>query len=173
MFTRDGRHWFSESGGDRPTLYLGSAAEPSAPPLTLNPVGTQSDRHFETGDGRLLVEAWASDYRRNDIYLVDPAAGAIRPLGSAGRVVVAGPTRALALLNWQLSRSSGQLALLDYATGAQTMLADDVYAVDVDRGWSAVVPPGTDPLAPGTRFAFLVRNRLESRDDGLWVAELP
>jgi hypothetical protein len=36
-----------------------------------------------------------------------------------------------------------------------------------------VPPPGTDPLAPGTRIAFLLRNRLESRDDGLWVAELP
>jgi hypothetical protein len=172
-FARDGRYWFSDGGGDRPTLYLGFAAEPTAPLLALNPLGTKSDRHFETGDGRLLVEAWASDYRRNDVYLVDPEAGTIRPLGSAGQVVAAGRTRALALVNWQLSRSSGRLALLDYATGASTVLAEDVYAVDVDRGRSAVVPRGTDALAPGTRCAFLLRNRLESRDDGLWVAELP
>jgi hypothetical protein len=53
------------------------------------------------------------------------------------------------------------------------VLAEDVYAVAVDRGRSATVPPGKDVLLPGTRVAFLSRNRLESRDDGLWVAELP
>ena len=173
MFTRDGRHWFSWRLTPRPTVCVGSADDPLAPVLPLNPTGTEAYRYAQLDDGRLLVEAWSSDYRRDDIYLVDADAGTTRAIASAGQLVAVGQTRALALLNWQLSRSSGDLTLIDYASGAHTLLAQDVYAVDVDRGKSAAVPPGTDALAPATRVAFLSRNRLESRDDGLWVAELP
>lgn len=173
MFTRDGRHWFSWRLTPRPTVCVGSADDPLAPLLPVNPTGTEASRYAQLDDGRLLVEAWASDYRRNDIYLVDADAGTTRAIGSAGQLVAVGNDRALALLNWQVSRASGELTLIDYASGARTVLAEDVYAVDVDRGKSAAVPPGTDSLAPGTRVAFLSRNRLEARDDGLWVAELP
>jgi hypothetical protein len=174
-FTPDGRYWFSLSPnqGGRPTISVGLADNPTLPSLPLNPAGTATDRYWPIDDGRLLVEAYASDNRRSDIYLVDPDAGTSRALGSAGKVVAAGHTRALALLNWQLSRASGQLTLIDYESGAHTLLAEDVYAVDVDRGRSAIVPPGTDALLSGTRVAFLCRNRLVSRDDGLWVTELP
>jgi hypothetical protein len=173
FFTRDGRHWFSQSRTLRPTIYVGSADDPRAPLLPLNPSGTETDRHWETDDGRLLVEAWTSDPARNDIYLVDADQGTSRAIASAGHLVAVGQSRALALLDWQVSRSSGELTLIDYTSGARTVLAEDVYAVDVDRGKLAAVPPGTDSLAPGTRVAFLSRNRLEGRDDGLWVAELP
>jgi hypothetical protein len=63
--------------------------------------------------------------------------------------------------------------LIDLATGVQTLLAQDVYAAAVDPGIHAYVAPGTDALAPGTRIAFLVRNRMDSPYDGIWVAELP
>ena len=172
-FTPDGRHWFSTGTGVRPSLYVGSADDPGAPLLPLNPSGTEVRDFWQLPDGRLLVEAWASNYQRNDIYLVDGDAGTVRAIATAGHLVAIGQTRALALLDWQVSRSSGELTLVDYASGAHTVLAQDVYAVDVDRGTSAAVPAGTDVLAPGTRVAFLSRNRLESRDDGLWVAELP
>jgi hypothetical protein len=173
VFTADGRHWFAQAGSPRPTVYAGLADDPRAPLVPLNPPGTQSDRYWLLDDGRLLVEAWVSDYRRNDSYLVDVDAGTARALGSAGKLVAVGRTRALALLDWQLSRASGELTLIDYANGASAVLDPDVYAVAVDRGTSAAVPPGTDALAPGTRVAFLGRNRLVSPDDGLWVAELP
>jgi hypothetical protein len=172
-FTADGRHWFARAGSPRPTIYAGSADDPQATLVPLNPPGTQTDRYWLVPDGRLLVEAWASDSLRNDIYLVDADAGTTRALGSAGQVVAVGQTRALALLNWQLSRANGELTLVDYASGDRRLLAPDVYAVAVDRGSFAYVPPDTDALAPGTRVAFLSRNRLESRDDGLWLLELP
>lgn len=174
FFTADGHHWFSlEVSGPRLTVYVGSADDPHAPRLRLNPPGTEMNRCWLLADGRLLLEAWASSSRRNDIYLVDADAGTSRALGSAGQVVAVGQRRALALLNWQLSRSTGELVLIDFASGSRRVLAPDVYAVAVDSGTSASVPPGTDALAPGTRVVFLSRNRLESRDDGLWVTELP
>jgi hypothetical protein len=172
-FTRDGRHWFSKDAGVRPSLSVGSADDPSAELLPLNPSGTEVYDYWQLDDGRFLVEAWASNYQRDDIYLVDADAGTTRAIATAGHLVATGQSRALALLNWQVSRSSGDLTLVDYASGAHTVLAQDVYAVDVDRGQSAAVPAGTDVLLPGTRVAFLSRNRLLSRDDGLWVAELP
>ena len=173
VFSQDGAHWFSSVDGAPPALYVGQADAPGAPSLRLNPPGTQTERHWETEDGRLLVEAWATDPKRSDIYLVDADAGSSRPLASVGHLVTVGRERALALLDWQLTRSSGQLALLDFASGARTVLAEDVHAVDVDRGQSAAVPAGADVLAPSTRVAFLTRHRLEAPEDGLWVAVLP
>jgi hypothetical protein len=81
--------------------------------------------------------------------------------------------RALALLNWEVSRSSGDLTLIELASGSKTLLAEDAYAVAVDPGRSADVPADADRLAAGTRVAFLARNRLDSPYDGLWVATLP
>jgi hypothetical protein len=172
-FTADGRRWFSwrrDHSGAAASVYLGDADAPAVAGLPINPSGLVTDTYWPIGDGRLLVQSWTTDGRRSDITLVDPELGTSRGLAAAGHLLAVGPTRALALLEWQLSRSSGRLTLVDYASGAQTVLADDVYAVDLDR---ARAQAGSDPLAPGTRIAFLSRNRLESRDDGLWVAELP
>jgi hypothetical protein len=173
VFTRDGRHWFSMDGGSLPTVYVGSADDPTAPLLPLNPRGTVTTINGQTDDGRLLVGVWTLDAQRKDIYLVDADAGTSRAIATAGHLVALGHTRALALLNWEVSRSTGDLTLIDLASGAQTVLAENVYDVAVDRGQSANVPPGTDALAPGTRVAFLTNNRLASPWDGLWVASLP
>jgi hypothetical protein len=172
-FTRDGRHWFSRSPGVRSSVSVGMADDPTAPLLQLHPSGTQSDRYWTVDDGRLLVEAWSVDERRSDLHLVDADARTTRAMGNAGRVVAVGQGRALALLNWQSARSSGELTLIELASGHRRMLGADVYAVAVDREASDGVRIPTDTLAPGARVAFLIRNRLESRDDGLWVATLP
>ena len=66
-----------------------------------------------------------------------------------------------------------EFCFVDLATGAQTLLAENVYTVAVDPGTHADVPPGMNALAAGTRIAFLVRNPFASPYDGLWVAELP
>ena len=131
------------------------------------------DSPRETGDGRLLAEAWLVDSQRSDIYLVDPDAMTSRTIASNGHVLSVGQTRALALLNFDLARLTGDLTLVDLASGDHTLIAEDVYAVAVDRGRLAIVPAGSDVLAPGTRVAFLTRNRLDSPYDGLWVTELP
>jgi hypothetical protein len=172
-FTRDGRHWFSTDNGDRPTISVGLSDDPTADRLPLNPHGTVTTSHWETDDGRLLVGAWTISEYRKDAYLVDADAGTSRAIASAGYLVALGHTRALALLNWEVSRATGDLTLIDLLSGEKTVLAEDVYAVDVDRGKSADVPSGTDALAPGTRVAYLTNNRLASPWDGLWVASLP
>ena len=173
IFTRDGHHWFSTDGGDRPTISVGSANDPTGPRWPLNPLGTVTTNHWETDDGRVLFGAWTIDENRKDYYWVDADTGTLHALASAGHLVALGHTRALALLNWEVSRGIGDLTLIDLASNEATLLAEDVYAVDVDRGKSADVPPGTDVLAPGTRVAYLLRNRLASPWDGLWVASLP
>jgi hypothetical protein len=173
VFTRDGRHWFSAGTGERPTVYVGSSDDPTAPLQSLNPHGTGTTSYWETDDGSLLVGAWTLDANRKDIYLVDADAGTSRAIASNGHLVALGHTRALALLNWESPRRSGDLTLVDLASGAPTVLARDVYDVAVDRGQSAHVPPGTDALAPGTRVTYLTNNRLASPWDGLWAASLP
>ncbi len=176
VFTRDGRHWFSVGAGEnptRPTIYVGSSDDPKAPLQPLNPSGTVTISHWETDDGRLLVEAWTVDANRKDIYLVDADAGSSRAIASAGHLVALGHSRALALLDWESARAAGDLTLIDLASGKHTLLAQDVYDLAVDRGTSASVPPGTDALASGTLVAFLTDNRLASPWDGLWVVTLP
>jgi hypothetical protein len=173
VFTRDGRHWFSTAVGHPSIIRVGSCDDATAPLLQLNSEDTANTSHWETDDGRLLVGVWTIDGNRKDISLVDADAGTSRAIATAGHVVALGRTRALALLNWEISRATGDLTLIDLASGAQTVLAQDVYDVAVDRGQSANVPPGADALAPGTRVAFLTNNRLVSPWDGLWVASLP
>jgi hypothetical protein len=108
---------------------------------------------------------------RQDLYLVDLVTGQSRAMASGGHLVALGQNRALALLDWQLSSSTGALTVIDLATGAKTLLAEGVYAVAVDPGPDPA--EGADPLAAGTSIAFLVRNRLASPYDGLWTAHLP
>jgi hypothetical protein len=176
-FTSDGNYWFSlrpghEPGG-QPALYVGSADDPSGPAFQVTPAGAQIYSHWELADGRILAGAWTTTDYRKDYYLVDPRTGALQGLAVNGLLVALGHTRALAHVNWEAGPASGDLCLIDLATGAQTLLAQDVYAADVDPGVHADVPAGTDALAPGTRIAFLVRNRIDSPYDGVWLAELP
>jgi hypothetical protein len=177
MFTRDGSHWFSAETrmiGNfvEGALFVGDAEDPGAPPLQLNPWGESLSALWETRDGRLLVGASPLlDPSRQDLYLVDPVTGGSRPIAGGGHLVALGQSRVLALLNWQLSSSTGDLTLVDLDTGTRTLLAEGVYGVALDPGTDPLAD--ADPLAPGTPIAFLVRNRLASPHDGLWVAQLP
>ena len=180
IFTSDGGHFFSTfRPGDKayplPPLYLGSADDPTGPLCQITPDGIQVDSHWELADGRVLAGAWTwdDDESRKNYYLVDPHTGASQAFAINGQVVALGHTRALALVDWQIDRKTGDLCLIDLATGAQTLLAKNVYTVAVDPGTHADVPPDIDALAAGTRIAFLVRNPFASPYDGLWVAELP
>jgi hypothetical protein len=177
IFTRDGRHWLSSqartvgSDGITVAFFAGDVDNPSFAPVQLNPWGEQLASLWEMADGRLLVGATALRVgERQDIFLVDADAGSSKLIASGGHLVALGQSRALALLNWQLSSSTGDLTLIDLETGAKTLLAENVYDLAVDTATSEA---GIDTLAPGTRIAFLVRNRLASPYDGLWVARLP
>ena len=174
LFTSDGNYWFSlRPGGAQSALYIGSADDPSGPAYQVTPAGAQIYSHWELADGRILAGAWTTTDYRKDYYLVDPSTGASQGFAVNGLLVALGHTRALAHVNWENGPATGDLCLIDLATGAQTLLAENVYAAAVDTGIHADVPAGTDALAPGTRIAFLVRNRMDSPYDGVWVAELP
>lgn len=171
-FTSDGRFlltYSSVSQTDKPTIVLRSADDPTTELLALNPAGTGVQEVWQLPDGRLIVSDWITDRSRADIYLVDAVAGTLTPLGHGGNVVATGATRILARLDWLTGGGSGSLSLIDVASGATTLLAENVHAVAVE----APTLPGADPLAPGTRIAFISRNRVASPYDGLWMASLP
>jgi hypothetical protein len=177
IFTSDGNYWFSmrpgqESSGEQ-ALYVGSADDPAGTAYQVTPAGAQIYSHWELADGRILAGAWTTSDYRKDYYLVDPSTGASQGFAVNGLLVALGHTRVLAHVNWEAGLGTGDLCLIDLATGTQTLLAQDVYAAAVDPGVHADVPAGTDALATGTRIAFLVRNRIDSPYDGVWIAELP
>jgi hypothetical protein len=170
IFTPDGQFRLVVEGfqSDRQPVDLQSADDATAPFFRLNQPGTGIGGIWPLGDGRMIVEDWLTDIERNDIYVVDPVARTQRAIASTGNVVATGRDRCLALLHWVASGSSGDLTSVDYATGAATLIAENVHAVAVDASGDP-----DDALAPGTRVAFLVRNRIPSPYDGLWVIDLP
>jgi hypothetical protein len=181
MFTRDGTYAVTVEHRAKenlvmPTFSIGPADDLAAPRTVLNPEGNELKSLWETMDGRILAGIGQAQSDRQDILLIDPSApstGASRLVGSGGHVAAVGKTRMLALLNWESSRGTGDLVLVDLATGEKSVLAESVYAVALDPGRFANASPDADRLAPGTRVAYLVRDRLESPYDGLWVAQLP
>lgn len=170
IFTPDGRfRLVIESNQEvKEPVNLQSADDATAAPFRLNQPNTGVAGLWPLADGTLLVENWLTDTERSDISLADPVAGTERQIASTGHVVATGRQRCLTLLHWVASGGSGDLTIVDYATGAQTLVAQNVHAVAVDASSDA-----GDALAPGTRVAFLVRNRIASPYDGLWVFELP
>jgi hypothetical protein len=171
LFTRDGAHFFvfGPEGDNLANqflpVYLASADDPLGPRLRLNAPGTALDEVRSLPDGRLLIRTWTTLPQRGDIHLVDPVLGTIRAVASAGSVTTIGAGRALALLRFVERAGTGDLNLLDLATGAHTLLGENV-------SFTALDPVG-DPLAPGALLAFVVRNRLASPYDGLWLGVLP
>jgi hypothetical protein len=170
IFTPDGRFRVFpdgfEPGGE--LIAVQSADDPAAPFYQLNQPNMSVAAIWPLADGRLLVENFLADPKKNDAFLVDPAAQVQLQFASTGNVVATGRDRCLALLNWVASGGSGDLTIVDYATGAQTLIAQNVHSVALDDSADA-----DDALAAGTRVAFLVRNRIASPYDGLWVIELP
>jgi len=171
-FTPDGRFLITTPAppqSDPPAVTLRDAESPAAPVLTLNPAGTILADVRQLPDGRLVVADAISDLSRADIYLADPTTGTMQAIAHGGHLVAIGATRVLALLDWEAGGASGSLSLIDLATGAITRLAQQVHAVAID----APVAAGADPLAPGTRVAYVSQNRVSSPYDGLWLTSLP
>ena len=171
-FTADGQHWFSfvADNGNRGQILVGSADDPGGPTFPVNPLGTGPGDYWELGDGRLLIEASVGAYG-NDIYLLDPNSGQELELATGANVLTIGLTRALALLN-EVSAGTGDLTLIDYATGATTLIGQNVTSAILQHPFDPSNPT-VDALASGAEVAFLVRDALDSPYDGVWVAALP
>jgi hypothetical protein len=171
-FTPDGRFFFftsiADGQGTTWPVFIQSADDATAAPYLLDPTGTVLVGLWPLPDGRLLVETSISNPGgQNDIYLVDAGARTARGLATRGHVIATGHDRFVALLHW-LGSGSGDLTLVDYATGAETLIAQNVFAFAIDAS-----PVAGDALGPGTRVVYLVRNRIASPYDGLWAINLP
>jgi hypothetical protein len=170
VFTPDGE--FRLVARDTPSVRvpvdLKSANDAAAAPFQLNQPDMGVADIWPLADGRLLVENWLTDALKSDIYLADPVARTQRQVVNSGTIIATGRDRCLALLHWIRSGGTGDLTIVDYATGAETLIAQNVHGAVID----ASADPD-DALAPGTRVAFLVRNRIASPYDGVWAFELP
>jgi hypothetical protein len=169
-FTPDGRFRIvsDHRAGVRGLAALESPDGDALAPLPLNPDGTAFAGAWPLPDGRLIVEDWITDPLRSDMYLVDGDARTFRALESSGYVVATGRDRFLAVLRYVAAGGSGDLTLVDLVAGTETLIAENVSSVSVD-----LAPDADDALAPGTRVAYLVHNRIASPYDGLWVFDLP
>jgi hypothetical protein len=170
IFTPDGLFRIVVEGfqSERSPIDLQSADDATATPFVLNQPNMGLAGVWPLSDGRLVVENFLTDAEKNDVFVADPVARTQHRIATTGNVVATGHDRCLALLNWVATGGSGDLTIVDYATGAETLIAQNVHSVAVDASADA-----NDALAPGTRVAFLVRNRIASPYDGLWVFELP
>ena len=170
VFTPDGRFRLAIAGNQagRALIDLRSADDAAAAPFRLNQPNMGIADIWPLAEGRLLVENWLTFPLDNDIYLTDPAARTQRQVASTGIVVATGRDRCLTLLHWIASAATGDPTIVDYATGAETLIAENVPGAVVD----ASADPD-DALAAGTRVAFIVRNRIASPYDGVWAFELP
>jgi hypothetical protein len=166
-FTEDGRYWLRSSNTSTSTEAR-DPDNPGAPGYVITPPKARVAYVRSLPEGRLLVEANVATTDRYDILVVDPVARTSRPIASGGHVLVVGRTRVLAQLKWIATGRSGELSLVDLETGATTVLAENAYRWAVEPP-----PPGEDPLAPGLRVLAVVRNRVASPYDGLWLSRLP
>ena len=172
-FTQDGRFWFSNDGMPGTAVRLQSADQPEDPGILVTPEKSWVDSYWDVSDGRLLFALATTSPTRANAKLIDPVRRTEREFVLHGRIIAVGRTRFLALVDWEESLACGVLALIDLASGSRTLLAENVTSVAVD-GWTATGTATTDdPLAPGTRVAFLSQNRMASPYDGLWTVELP
>ena len=71
-----------------------------------------------------------------------------------------------------VSAGTGDLTLIDYATGATTLIGQNVTGAILQHPFDPSNPT-VDALASGAEVAFLVRDALDSPYDGVWVAALP
>jgi hypothetical protein len=161
----DGRFWLHTVGA---ATEARPVTDPDAPAYVINPPGTRTQMPRSLPDGRLLVQVDVAQSYRYDLYVVDVLARTARPLASGGNVAAVGATRVLAFLRWSPNSDSGDLSLVDLETGNVSLLAENAYRYALEPP-----PPGGDPLAPGLRLAAVVRSRIASPYDGLWVSTLP
>jgi hypothetical protein len=164
-FTSDGRYWLYTN---RTRTEARAPDDPAAPGYVVNPPGSRLERVDTLADGQLLVQANVATADRFDIFVVDPVAQTSRPIAQGGFVAAIGRTRVLAMLKVVTSASSGDLSIVDLETGATTLLAENAFRFAVEPAAA-----GADPLAPGLRVLALVRNRISSPYDGVWLSTLP
>jgi hypothetical protein len=175
MFSSDGRRWLFRAG--RGEVRLGDADHPGEDPgmlLTSELLGERPEVIELAPGGPLAVEDEPPGGERRDLYLAEPPWESRRLLVRDISRVIWGSGRALALAR-KIGRDgvggdagSGDLSLVDLATGAETVLARNVVDMALARPCA-----GCDPLAPGVPLAYVVQARVPFRLDGLWLAALP
>jgi hypothetical protein len=167
LFTSDGRRWIFQGADAR--HHLGNADDPGTDGgIAVSTIGGASDL-LELEPGRRLAVWLSPGNDRVDLYLLDPENDQLRFLVSDVGSTLFGQRRVLAIARKVGDRrATGDLVLLDLASGAETLLAHNVSEFAIPAPCA-----GCDPTAPGAPFAYVVQARVPWRYEGLWTGELP
>jgi hypothetical protein len=171
-FTDDGAHCLlygpagADLGNEYIPIFLADADAPDGPRLRLNPPGTGLKDVAVLDEDHLLVSTFTTFTERRDLQVFDTRTGVMRPVASGGVALATDSQRALAMLRVVERPWSGDLTLIDIASGAHTVLGENVT-------WSLLEGERAAPLGSGARVIFVVRGALASPYDGVWMATLP
>lgn len=166
VFSRDGETVYSlELTSVAPTPEGNLLAQDTrffGSPLRLNPEGSavsyDFDRpsYFPVRDDDTLA-FWAHYGRSaSDLFFADRRTAALQPIVRRIRSVSVGPTEVFGIINISEQDLTGDLVRHDVLTGV-----DQVFGRSVDAYLNPPSPPGVT--------ALIVKNRVASSQDGLWI----
>jgi len=169
-FNEDGRYWFSRGTPPDQVVssdMVGVADDPTGPRYHAVPEGSSLGFVQTLGDGRLLVDSYTSvdDFRNDDYLIVDPRSGVMTTLGLRGFLSELGNDRLLGIFHYVFER--GDLTVVDFATGHQTILAAE-YAMA-----AIAVPKDGDSFPPNAQVVYQFTARFDSPWSGLWLTTIP
>jgi hypothetical protein len=172
-FTDDGAHCLlhdpssANFGDELAPVFVADADHPDGPRLLLNPAGSGLKEVAVIDEAHLLISTFTTEPNQRDLQVFDTRTGDTRPVATGGWALAADSQRALAMLRVSLEQPwSGDLTLIDVASGAHSLLGESVLS-------SMLHPGARAPLGSGARVLFRVRSTLPSPYDGLWMATLP
>jgi hypothetical protein len=170
LFTADGKRWIFRSGNK---VLLGDADHPSSEEGMLVSMDVFAAEITELPGGMLVFEDRPSGGGRRDLYVAEPPYEGRRLLVRDVAETIFGHGRVLALSHKiggdnASSSGTGDMSIVDLASGGETILARNVTDVAVPR-----VCADCDPIAPGTPLLYGVQARVPFKYDGLWLGTVP
>lgn len=171
FFLEDGRWWIARDAQQGGTVRLADASDPSgATGIVIGEAGefVPEVAILERGRRMALSVKRADDLTPPDIYTLDLTDGTKRIVATHVPQIVYGTNRVLVSEDANHAGDGARLTLIDLATGAGSVIAENVALMAVARPC-----PTCLPLDPGARTAFVIQARFPFAQDGVWSGILP
>lgn len=171
-FTQDGRFLLflrtstvdAESGT---ALFFLDTNSPFAPARRASPVGVDVGAYFIFQDGPEVGFWVPNSHGQADLYFINVDSGTSRRIVESVGHIALGARGLVAVVRIDSQDQVGDLVKIELDTGVERMLAHGVSNFAL-----APACKDCDPIAAGTRLAYVVHGRFASERDGVWAAEL-